>query len=160
MKESVSSSVVQAFYQAFAERDPLRMAPLLADEVEWTIPGPISVFPFCGHRRGKAAVIDYIARLVPSMFSVKQLEPEERVIDGNVAAVLANMCAVQKDTGRTIVYHVAHFFTFRDDKAVAVISMADTFDAAEQFVGHRINAQFVPEAEMPVHIPAKGMVVL
>ena len=160
MGESVSSTVVQVFYEAFAERDAMCIAPLLADDVEWNLPGPISIFPFCGHRRGKAAVVDYFARLVPKVFSVKRLQPEEWLIDGNVAAILTKVSAVQRFTGRTIVYDVAHFITFRNDKVVALNSLADTFDAAEQIVGHRIDAQCVPESGLSENMPARGMVSL
>ena len=85
MGELVSPATVQAFYEALASRDPVRLAQCLSDDVEWHMAGPVDLFVFCGYRRGKAAVVDYIARLVPSMFAVKRFELEEIVIDGDTA---------------------------------------------------------------------------
>lgn len=135
----VSRSTVQAFYEAFASRDPIKIASMIADDVEWHIAGPIDVFQFAGYRRGKAAVVDYFQRLVPQVFSVRRFEPEELVIDGNRCALFSKTVAVQKDTDRIIAYRCAHFIVFENDKAVSVQGIADTFDVAEQVVGHRID---------------------
>lgn len=144
MGEPVSRATVQAFYEALASRDPVRFAQHLADDVEWHMSGPVDLFVFCGYRRGKAAVADYIGRLVPSMLSVKRFEPEEIVIDGDTAAVINNVTSVQKDTGRILTYQTAVFMMFRDGKVVSVKGVADTFDMAEQVVGHRIDVYREP----------------
>ena len=139
MGESVSPATVQAFYEALASRDPVRLAQCLSDDVEWHMAGPVDLFVFCGYRRGKAAVVDYIARLVPSMFAVKRFELEEIVIDGDTAGLINNITSVQKDTGRILTYQTAVFVVFRDGLVVSVKGVADTFDMAEQVVGHRID---------------------
>jgi ketosteroid isomerase-like protein len=145
MGESVSPAALQAFYEALASRNPVRLAQCLADDVEWHIAGPVDVFVFCGYRRGKAAVADYIARLVPSMFTIRRFDPEDIVIDGDTVAMLNNITAVQKGTGRTVTYQSALFVKFRDGKVVSAKGVADTFDIAEQFVGHRIDAYREPD---------------
>jgi ketosteroid isomerase-like protein len=145
MGESVSRAAVQAFYEALASRDPVRLANCLTDDVEWHMAGPVDVFVFCGYRRGKAAVVDYIGRLVPSMFSVKRFEPEEIVIDGDTVAMINNITSVQKNTGRILTYQTAIFVVFRDGKVASMKGVADTFDMAEQVVGHRIDAYREPE---------------
>jgi ketosteroid isomerase-like protein len=140
MGEPVSRATVQAFYEALASRDPMRVAQFLADDVEWHMSGPVDLLVFCGYRRGKAAVADYIGRIVPSVLSVKRFEPEEIVIDGDTAAVINNITSVQKDTGRILTYQTALFVLFRHGKVVSVRGVADTLDMAEQLVGHRIDA--------------------
>ncbi len=144
MSESVSRATVQAFYEALASRDPVRLAQCLTDDVEWHMSGPVDLFVFCGYRRGKAAVADYIARLVPSMFSVKRFELEELVIDGDTASLINNITSVQKDTGRIMNYQTAVFVVFRNGKVVSMKGVADTFDMAEQVVGHRIDVYREP----------------
>jgi ketosteroid isomerase-like protein len=139
MGTSVPYQVVKDFYDAFASRDPLRVAPFLADDVQWHMAGPVDIFHFCGYRRGKAAVLDYLTRLVPQVFAVRRFEPMELVIDGNRAGVFSNVSAVQKNTGRVIAYHCAHFMVFKDDKVVSMQGVTDTFDVVEQLVGHRID---------------------
>jgi ketosteroid isomerase-like protein len=146
MGEAVSLAAVQAFYEALASRDPVRLAQCLADDVEWLMAGPVDVFVFCGYRRGKAAVVDYISRLVPSMLSVKRFEPEQIVIDGDTVAMINNITSVQKDTGRILTYQTAVFAVFQDGKVISLKGVADTFDMAEQVVGHRIDAYREPDA--------------
>ena len=145
MGDSVSRAAVQAFYEALASRDPVRLAQCLADDVEWYMPGPVDLFPHCGYRRGKAAVADYIGRLVPSIFSIKRFELEEIVIDGDTVAMLNNITSVQKDTGRILTYQTALFVVFHDGKVVSTKGVADTFDIAEQVVGHRIDVYRQPD---------------
>lgn len=154
MGEAISRAAVQAFYEALASRDPVRLAHHLADDVEWHMSGPVDLLVFCGYRRGKAAVADYIGRLVPSMLSVKRFEPEEIVIDGDTAAVINNITSVQKDTGRILTYQTAVFVVFRDGKVVSVKGVADTFDMAEQVVGHRIDAYREPSVSISKDVVA------
>ncbi len=154
MGESVSRATVQAFYEALASRDPVRLAQCLADDVEWHMAGPVDLFVFCGYRRGKAAVVDYIGRLVPSMFTIKRFEPEEVVIDGDTAAMINNITSVQKDTGRILTYQTAVFVVFRDGKVVSMKGVADTFDMAEQVVGHRIDVYREPDLAAPKDVIA------
>jgi ketosteroid isomerase-like protein len=139
MGSSVPCQVVKDFYDAFASRDPLRVAAFLADDVQWHMAGPVDIFHFCGYRRGKAAVVDYLARLVPQVFAVRRFEPIELVIDGNRAGVFSKVSAVQKNTGRVITYHCAHFLVFKEGKVVSMQGVTDTFDVVEQLVGYRID---------------------
>jgi ketosteroid isomerase-like protein len=145
MGDPVSRATVQAFYEALASRDPIRLAQCLADDVEWHMSGPVDIFVFCGYRRGKAAVVDYMGRLVPSMFSVKRFDLDDIVIDGDTAAMINNVTSVQKETGRILTYQTAVFVVFRDGKVVSLNGAADTFDMAEQVVGHRIDAYCDPD---------------
>jgi ketosteroid isomerase-like protein len=148
MGDPVSRAAVQAFYEALASRDPVRLAECLADDVEWHMAGPVDVFVFCGYRRGKAAVVDYMRRLVPSMFAVKRFDLEDIVIDGDTAAMICNITSVQKDTGRILTYQTANFVVFRHGKVVSMKGVADTFDMAEQVVGHHIDAFREPDLDV------------
>jgi len=149
MGDSVSRATVQAFYEALASRDPVRVAQCLADDVEWHMSGPVDLFVFCGYRRGKAAVADYIGRLVPSMLSIKRFDLEDIVIDGDTAAMINKITSVQKDTGRVLTYQTAVFVVFRDGKVVSMKGISDTFDMAEQVVGHRIDVFSEPGRSVP-----------
>ena len=135
MGGSVSQSVVHAFYQAYARRDLAAVLEFLSDDVEWKLLGPVDIFPFCGSRRGKAAVIEHFTRRVPALFSVKRMEPDELVIDGNRAASFSKLTAVEKGSGRILAFHCAHFVTFEDGKVVSMQVLADTFGLIEQLQG-------------------------
>jgi ketosteroid isomerase-like protein len=135
MTQPVPRSLVEAFYRAYETRDPEKIGPFLADDVEWTISGPVGVLGFCGCRHGKAAVLDLLARQVPDVLHVFSFVPETILVDGDRAATLNRLCARGKD-GRAISYRLSHFLRFRDGKIVETISLIDSFDAVEQVLGH------------------------
>jgi ketosteroid isomerase-like protein len=141
----VSRQRVRDFYEARMSRDPNIIAEFLHDDVEWTIAGPVDLIAFCGQHHGKAAAIDTMVRVAPSVFKVTKLSIDELLIDGDRAAGFNRLAAVQSGTGRIITYQRAEFFQFRDDKILTYRSVLDSFDAAEQMLGHAINTS-LPDA--------------
>ena len=140
MTKAVSRSVVEAYYKAYAARDAKVVAEYLDDNVEWTISGPVDVLPFCGKRHGKAAVLELIERLVPQVISVFSFTPDAMLIDGDRVATLNRLGATRTADGRVIRYRLAHFTRFRDGKVIENISLLDSYDAAEQVLGHSLTA--------------------
>jgi ketosteroid isomerase-like protein len=136
---AVSRSTVQAFYLAYVTRDSVRIEPLLDDDVEWMISGPVDVLPFCGQRRGKTSVLEIFDRLIPETFEITGFEPQSLLIDGDRVAMMSVLSAVTQEHSRKISYRVAHFMRFRNDKVVEFCSIIDSFDAAEQVLGHSID---------------------
>jgi ketosteroid isomerase-like protein len=149
MTEPVSRAVVDAFYEAYTERDVDKIAPFIDDDVEWTISGPVDVLPFCGTCRGKAAVLDVIGRLVPSVFHVFCFVPSTILVDGDKVASLNRLWANRNVDGRVISYRLAHFLRFRNGKIVENLSLIDSFDAVEQVLGHPldISGGFKPDGD-------------
>src|SRR5262245_43631753 len=139
MSGPVSRTAFTAFFQAYASRDPARIAPFLADDVEWMIVGPVDLLQFCGHRRGKAAVIDLFQRVIPNVLQINSVESDFALVDGDRAASCNRIIAVQRATGRVISYRTAQFVRFRDDKVIEYRSIIDSFDVAEQVLGHPID---------------------
>ena len=148
MTKPVPRAVVEAFYQAYAARDARKVAEFLDDNVEWTISGPVDVIPFCGTRHGKAAVIDLIERLVPEVLRIFSFTPDAMVVDGDQVATLNRLSATRSDDGRVISYRLAHFIRFRDGKVVENLSLIDSFDAAEQVLGHQLAVHDGRTADM------------
>ena len=52
----------RALHRAVNERQREDLEALIDEDVDWAIYGPIDMFPFFGARRGKAAVLEVIAR--------------------------------------------------------------------------------------------------
>lgn len=145
MANSVSASVVQAFYQAYASRNAARIEPLVADHVRWTIVGPSQIFPFCGEHHGKAGVARLFNNVFPTAIHFRSMEPEVMLIDGDRAATYIKLSGYLHKSGRVITYHCGQFVRFEDDLVVCFRSIIDSFDAAEQALGHHID---------PTHEPA------
>jgi hypothetical protein len=49
------------------------------------------------------------------------------------------MSGRRRDDGRIISYRLAHFLRFRDGKMIENVSLIDSFDAAEQILGHPLD---------------------
>ncbi|MEP7030354.1 MAG: nuclear transport factor 2 family protein [Pseudolabrys sp.] len=136
MNHPVTRPFLEAFYKAYAAHDASAVAEFLADDVTWTISGPVDLLSFCGTCRGKPAVLDLIARSVPSVFHVLRFSTQSTLIDGDRVATLNRLSAKCSDNGRVISYRLAHFMRFRDGKVIENLSLLDSFDAVEQVLGH------------------------
>ncbi len=55
--------VVETFFQQLAAGEPDAFTALLADEIDWLIPGDTSVAPWVGRRRTRSDVADYLRLL-------------------------------------------------------------------------------------------------
>ncbi|MGH6664239.1 MAG: nuclear transport factor 2 family protein [Pseudolabrys sp.] len=135
MSYAVPRAVVEAFYAAYASRDVVRIAPFLADDIQWTISGPVDYLQFCGTHRGKAAVLDLIERQVPAVLRTFSFVPDSIVVDGEHVATLSRQSSKRALDGRVISYRVANFMRFRDDQVIENLSLLDSFDAVEQVLG-------------------------
>jgi ketosteroid isomerase-like protein len=99
------------------------------------------VLRFCGVRRGKAAVLDMMQRQVAEVFDIYSFVTDTMLIEGDRVATFNRLSARMGDDGRVISYRLAHFMRFRDGKVVENISLIDSFDAAEQVLGHPLAGQ-------------------
>ncbi|HYI30304.1 MAG TPA: nuclear transport factor 2 family protein [Bradyrhizobium sp.] len=137
---------IESFYRARLSRDAQRIEPFLDDNVDWLITGPIELLQFCGQRRGKLQVLDTIVRVMPSIMHVSKVELEALLIDRDRAATFSRLTGVLSGTGRIISYHQAQFMHFRHEKIVEYRCLIDSFDAAEQMIGHPIALSDTPRS--------------
>jgi ketosteroid isomerase-like protein len=139
MPVTISKQHVRDFYDAKMSRDPEIIGRYLHDEVDWSIAGPVDLIPFCGQWRGRQAAIDVMCRIAPSCITVNKVIIDDLLVDGDRAAVFNRITSTQNRTGRTITYQRAEFFGFRDGKILTYRSIMDSFDIAEQVLGHEID---------------------
>lgn len=123
---------IRAFCDAIASRDPWRLRPMLADDVEWTVFGPIEYFPFFGHRHGKDQVIEAMCLEIADYLQLRNSQLERILFDGNRAASLVRMTAVHVPTGKLLSLRLAQFTKFRDGKLVEMRAILDTFEMVAQ----------------------------
>ncbi len=138
-EDIVDPARVEAYFDAFASRNAEAFGTFLHDDVVWTISGPVDLIPYCGTHRGKAVVMDIMARRARLVLRNVRLVRERFLIDGNRAAALTRMTAELVADGRTVSYRVANFFRFQNGKVIENVSLMDSFDAAEQLLGHAID---------------------
>lgn len=139
MTEAVSRATVERFYQAYDSRDVDSIAACLDDDVEWDVFGPATVMLICGQWRGKAAVVDRFSRVVSKVVKFRKFERSYVLVDGDQSAACGHITSEHVPTGRIIRHRVAHFVRYRAGKVISFRVVADTLDAAEQFIGQRID---------------------
>ena len=147
MSYSVPRALVEAFYKAYATRDLERTAAFIVDVVVEERSGPVDLLAFCGIRRGKAAVLDMMRRQVAEVFDVYSFVTDTMLIEADRVATFNRLSARMGEDGRVISYRLAHFLRFRDGKVVENLSLIDSFDAAEQVLGHPLAGQSDEPAE-------------
>ena len=142
MTENAMRGVVRAFCDALAARAPELFSTMLDDNIEWTVFGPVDLFPFFGQRRGKAAVMAAFEDMSANLSLIRS-EKEIVLVDGDRAAGLVRINAVDTCTGRTLSLRLALFAEFRNGKLASLKALFDSFDAVEQSLGHQIDVSRV-----------------
>ena len=126
--------LVQQVYDAFKRGDIQGVLNLVADDVDWSHPGPPDVIPFVGHYRGRDGVAQFFARLGGAE-DVEHFEPQEFFAAGDRVVALGRYRARIKATGRTNDIELVHVYTVRGGKIVSLRQYNDTAAVAEAYRG-------------------------
>jgi ketosteroid isomerase-like protein len=152
MTTHISRDRVEAYLDALASRDPDRIGPFLADDIDWLLTGPTEAFPYCGQRLGKEAVLDAY-RLLGRSMRVTQHVREQVLIDGDQVAALVRLAGMH-ETGREITLRFATFTRFRDGLVAEVYTILDVLGVVEQMIGRPLDIPLVPNTPELVEIEA------
>src|ERR1044072_1781928 len=134
MAESTIRPIVEAFYQASADRDIPRIAAMIDDDVDLLVQGPVVIFPFLGQRRGKDAVLAGY-REIAQRLEVTGYQVEKLLVDGDRAAALIRLTSIVRATGKGMCTRTSQFSRFRGGKVVEMHAVIDSFDMVEQTLG-------------------------
>ncbi len=135
--ESVSHATVESLYNAYERRDLARFGDMLHDDIDWVIYGPVSLFPFAGPRRGRAAVLEALAAIAEG-YALQRYMREIVIVEGARAAVMSDVNFTQRATGRTLRFRLANFLRFEGGKVIEFREFANMFDVAEQVLGREL----------------------
>lgn len=119
-------------------RDPDAVAPMIADEIDWAVFGPIDMFSFLGPRRGKIEVLDTFRQIVGSL-NLNRIERERTLLAENQASALLRCTFTLRETGRNLALRLAHFTQFADGRVTSFRVTLDTFDMVQQALGEEIQ---------------------
>ena len=128
----------RALHRAINERQSADLESLLDEDVDWTIYGPIDLFPFFGSRRGKAAVIEVIGQIADNV-RVHRFERESILLGQDSASSMMRYTLTTEDSSKPISLRIAHFAQFKAGKLSSLRVLVDTFDLVEQAVGYPIH---------------------
>src|SRR5882724_11772524 len=138
MTEPTIRPIVEAFYQASAQRDIATAVSFIDDNVDWLVQGPIDVFAFFGQRRGKAAVMEGY-REIGRRLDITGYDVESLLVDGDRAAALIRLTAIVVATGKVMSVRTSQFSRFRNGKIVEMRAVVDSYDMAEQALGRPLD---------------------
>jgi ketosteroid isomerase-like protein len=127
-----------SIYDAYAKGLVEEVAAAFDDKVEFISYAPVDLFPYLGHREGKAEVLETL-QAVRREFEILSYRPIFIVADGDDAAGLIDVRLRQLSTDRKINIMLGHFMRFRNGKIVEFREFTDSYDAAQQVLGQEID---------------------
>ena len=130
------------FLNAAASRSSLALSQAMRISTFGAIAGPIDLLHFCGEHHGKQAVIDAIVRQVPTLLEVTN-ELRGNSDRWRTCGDFMRLSAIHAATGRAVSYRCAQFLRFSDGELVEFRALIDSFDAAEQVLGHRSTRRWM-----------------
>ena len=136
MSADENTRLAQSAYEAFGRGDMTALAEVMADDIEWVSPGDPDEVPNAGTFKGKEAVLGWFGGLA-STLDFTTFEPREFIAQNDKVVSLVYAEATVRDTGRAVVNHEAHVWTFRDGKLARFQIYLDT--AAAAAAAHRVG---------------------
>ena len=97
MSREQNLQVVQRGYEAFGRGDIPGLLAILADDIEWTTPGPAEL-PIAGTRHGVAQVAQFFTTL-NEVFQFEGFEPQAFMADGDRVAVFGTSTVRFRSSG-------------------------------------------------------------
>ena len=128
----------RALHRAINDREFAELESLLDEDVDWTLYGPIDMFPFLGARRGSAAVMDVIRQIADNV-RVHRFERETIMLGQDSAASMLRYSLTSLESSKPIVVRIAHFAQFKHGRLRSIRAVLDTFDLVEQVLGRSIH---------------------
>ena len=122
--------LVKEGYAAFSRSDIPGLLALMAEDVEWIIPG--AGLPLAGTYRGHDGVANFFQKLVAES-DILDFQPREFVAEGDRVLVVGWERAKVKATNRTIELDWIMAFTVRNGKVAIFREYSDTKAIADAY---------------------------
>lgn len=135
MSAEENTRLAQSAYEAFGRGDMAALAELMADDIEWVNPGDPDDDPNAGTFKGKEAVLGWFGGFA-STLDFTTFEPREFIAQNDKVVSLVYAESTARATGRALVNHEAHVWTFRDGKVARFQIYQDTAAVA---AAHRVE---------------------
>ena len=135
----------RALHRAINERQFTEIEPLIDDDVDWTIHGPVELFPYFGSRRGKAAVLEVI-RQVADRVRVHRFDRESIMLGAEQASSMLRYSLTVLDSNKPVRVRLAHFAQFREGRLFSLRILVDTYELVEQALGRPLH---LPKIALP-----------
>ena len=128
----------RALHRAVNERQLDQIEALIDEDVQWSIHGPVEMFPFLGARRGKAAVLEVI-RQISEKVRVHRFDRESILLGVDTAASMMRYSLTVLDSNKPVRLRLAHFAQFREGRLFSLRMLVDTYELIEQALGRPLH---------------------
>ena len=128
----------RALHRAINERQFEDLDPLIDEDVEWAIYGPIDMFPFLGARRGRDAVMQVVRQIAENV-RVYRFDRETVMLGVDQASSMLRYSFTSLASNKPIALRLAHFAQFRNGRLRNIRVLLDSFDLVEQALGRHIH---------------------
>ncbi len=98
---------------------------MLAEDVEWTFPGPVGRATFFGEFHGRDESMQALKPFL-ELVETRQLQPRQFIASGETVVVLEHEEVKVRRTGCTCVLDCVHVITIRNGRIAAVKQIGDT----------------------------------
>jgi ketosteroid isomerase-like protein len=126
----------RALHRAINDREFGELEPLIDEDVDWTLYGPIDMFPFLGARHGRAAVMEVI-RQISNNVSVRRFDRETVMLGVDSAASMLRYSLTSLESSKPIALRVAHFAQFRQGRLRNIRALLDRSTWSDRCWGAR-----------------------
>lgn len=117
--------VVETFFQRLATGEPEELTALLAEEIDWLIPGDTMVAPWVGRRSTRDGVADYLRRLRANVEPLRA-EVQHVLVDGELAIAVGEFASRMRPTGNVVESIFFAQFVVRDGHIVRYRLLEDS----------------------------------
>ena len=133
----------RALHRAINERQLGNIEPLIDEDVQWSLYGPVDLFPFFGARRGKAAVLEVIRQIAENV-RVHRFDRESILLGVDTAASMMRYSLTALDSNKPISLRLAHFAQFREGRLSSLRILVDSYELIEHAIGFPLRARMIP----------------
>jgi ketosteroid isomerase-like protein len=131
MNQNDTLRLAQEFLRRIgSDAEPVEIAKLFSETLEWDIAGDTGVLPWIGHKSGRGAITDFVhdsrAMLERISFDVHDiLASDER------AVILGSLASKLKRTGKVVTTDFAIILTISNDEIVRFQMLEDSFAVSQ-----------------------------
>lgn len=122
---TATRQVVETFFRRLAAGEPDDFTALLAEEIDWLIPGDTGVAPWVGRRQTREGVAEYL-RLLRASVEPLQAEVQQIIVDGDTAVAVGEFASRMRATGTVVESIFFAHFVVRDGLIVRYRLLEDT----------------------------------
>ena len=117
--------IVEAFFARLATGEPEELTALLAPDIDWDIPGNMTVAPWVWPRNSRAGVEDYLRRLREAVEPLSA-EVEHVFVEGDRAVAIGQFASRMRVTGEIVQSIFSAHFLIRDGSIVRYRLLEDS----------------------------------